>query len=111
MNQSRRIAEAKRSVIEMYDSGYVTPVMRKDVKVFGRSALGALYAGINGMWLGGYATEHDALVGQKAGLCNVRRRPQRTNHGIGTIFAGSRKAGLPFASVANAKHWSAFKAY
>ena len=65
MNQSRRVAEAKRSVIEMYDSGYVTPVMRKDVKVLGRSALGALYAGINGMVMGGYATDHDALVGRK----------------------------------------------
>jgi 3-hydroxyacyl-CoA dehydrogenase len=65
MNQSRRIAEAKRSVIEMYESGYVTPVMRKDVKVLGRSALGALYAGINGMVMGGYATEHDSLVGRK----------------------------------------------
>ncbi len=65
MNQDRRIAEAKRSVIEMYDSGYVTPVQRKDVKVLGRQALGALYAGINGMWRGGYATDHDSLVGRK----------------------------------------------
>jgi 3-hydroxyacyl-CoA dehydrogenase len=65
MNQGRRIAEGKRSVIEMYDSGYVTPVVRKDVKVLGRSALGALFAGINGMVMGGYATEHDALVGRK----------------------------------------------
>jgi 3-hydroxyacyl-CoA dehydrogenase len=65
MNQDRRIAEAKRSVIEMYDSGYVTPVQRKDVKVLGRQALGALYAGINGMWRAGYATDHDSLVGRK----------------------------------------------
>jgi 3-hydroxyacyl-CoA dehydrogenase len=65
MNQDRRIAEAKRSVIEIYDSGYVTPVPRKDVKVLGRQALGALYAGINGMWRGGYATDHDSLVGRK----------------------------------------------
>jgi 3-hydroxyacyl-CoA dehydrogenase len=65
MNQDRRIAEAKRSVIEMFDSGYVTPVQRKDVKVLGRQALGALYAGINGMWRAGYATDHDSLVGRK----------------------------------------------
>jgi 3-hydroxyacyl-CoA dehydrogenase len=65
MNQDRRIAEAKRSVIEMYDSGYVTPVQRTDIKVLGRQGLGALYAGINGMWRGGYATDHDALVGRK----------------------------------------------
>lgn len=65
MNQGRRVAEAKKSVIELFDSGYVTPVPRKDVKVLGRQALGALYAGINGMWRGGYATDHDALVGRK----------------------------------------------
>ena len=43
MNQGRRIAEAKKSVIEIFDSGYTTPVQRKDIKVLGQSALGALY--------------------------------------------------------------------
>lgn len=65
VNQNRRISEAKRSVIEMFDSGYVTPVPRKDIRVLGRSALGALYAGINGMWRAGYATDHDVLVAKK----------------------------------------------
>ncbi|MGI8637491.1 MAG: 3-hydroxyacyl-CoA dehydrogenase/enoyl-CoA hydratase family protein [Segetibacter sp.] len=65
MNQSRRIAEAKKSVIELYEQGYTTPVHRKDIKVLGRSALGALYAGINGMWRGNYATDHDAKVARK----------------------------------------------
>jgi 3-hydroxyacyl-CoA dehydrogenase len=44
INQNRRIYEAKKSVIELADSGYVMPVQRKDIKVLGRSALGALYA-------------------------------------------------------------------
>jgi 3-hydroxyacyl-CoA dehydrogenase len=65
MNQGRRIAEAKKSVLEIYDSGYTTPVQRKDIKVLGRSALGALYAGINGMQKANYATAHDALVARK----------------------------------------------
>ena len=65
MNQSRRIATAKRSVIALQESGYTMPVQRTDIKVLGRSALGALYAGINGMVKGNYATEHDALVGRK----------------------------------------------
>ncbi len=65
MNQSRRIADAKRSVIELYESGYTIPLVRKDIKVLGRSALGALLAGINGMWRAGYATDHDALVARK----------------------------------------------
>lgn len=65
MNQSRRVSEAKRSVLEMHQSGYVTPVPRKDIKVLGRTALGALYSGIHGMTQAGYATEHDALVARK----------------------------------------------
>jgi 3-hydroxyacyl-CoA dehydrogenase len=64
-NQGRRIAEAKRSVIELWESGYTTPVQRKDIKVLGRSALGALLAGINGMHRAGYATDHDTVVARK----------------------------------------------
>src|SRR6476619_4524015 len=41
LNQGRRISEAKKSVIELFDSGYTMPVQRTDVKVLGRSALGA----------------------------------------------------------------------
>jgi 3-hydroxyacyl-CoA dehydrogenase len=65
MNQERRIAEAKKSVIEIFDSGYTTPVARKDIKILGQSALGALYTGINGMWRAGYATDHDVVVAKK----------------------------------------------
>jgi 3-hydroxyacyl-CoA dehydrogenase len=65
INQGRRIAEAKTSVLELYNDGYTMPVPRKDVKVQGRSMLGALYAGINGMWRGHYATDHDVVVAKK----------------------------------------------
>ncbi len=65
MNQGRRIAEAKQAVIELYDDGYVMPVQRTDIKVLGRSMLGAMHAGINGMWRGNYASDHDVTVGKK----------------------------------------------
>jgi len=65
MNQDRRVAEAKRSVIDLYDGGYTMPVQRTDIKVLGRSALGALLAGIHAMEQGQYATEHDAKVARK----------------------------------------------
>lgn len=65
INIGRRISEAKQAVIEMYDDGYVMPVQRKDIKVLGRSALGAMYAGINGMRTANYATEHDVTVAKK----------------------------------------------
>lgn len=65
LNQGRRISEAKRSVLELFDSGYITPVQRTDIKVLGRSGLGTLLTGINGMLKANYATEHDALVARK----------------------------------------------
>ncbi len=65
MNQGRRIAEAKKSVIEIFDSGYTTPVQRKDIKVLGQSALGALYSGVHAMKTANYATDHDAVVAKK----------------------------------------------
>jgi len=65
INGGRRIAEAKQAVITMYEDGYVMPVQRNDIKVLGRSALGAMLAGINGMWRGHYATDHDVTVAKK----------------------------------------------
>ena len=65
LNLGRRIAEAKNAVIELYDDGYVMPVQRSDIKVLGRSMLGAMHAGINGMWRGNYATDHDVTVAKK----------------------------------------------
>jgi 3-hydroxyacyl-CoA dehydrogenase len=65
MNQSRRIADAKASVIEMYDRGYTQPIQRTDIRVLGRGGLGMLYAGINGMWRGNYITEYDVFIAKK----------------------------------------------
>ena len=65
VNINRRIADAKNAVINLYNEGYVMPVERIDIKVLGRSALGAMLAGINGMQKGRYATDHDAVVAKK----------------------------------------------
>jgi len=65
INIERRIAEGKQAVIEMYEDGYVMPVQRSDIKVLGRSMLGAMHAGINGMWRANYATDHDVVVAKK----------------------------------------------
>ncbi|MEY3737226.1 MAG: hypothetical protein RL544_4 [Bacteroidota bacterium] len=65
MNIGRRIASAKAAVLDLHAQGYTMPSIRKDVKVLGRSALGALLAGINGMQKAGYATAHDAVVAKK----------------------------------------------
>jgi len=65
LNAGRRIEAARQSVIELYDGGYQTPLQRKDIKVLGKSGLGAMYAGIHAMWRGGYATDHDRTVAKK----------------------------------------------
>jgi 3-hydroxyacyl-CoA dehydrogenase len=65
VNPDRRIADAKNAVLELFQDGYSQPVPRTDIKVLGRSALGALYSGIHGMWRGNYATDHDVLVAKK----------------------------------------------
>jgi 3-hydroxyacyl-CoA dehydrogenase len=65
MNNNRRIAEAKRAVLEMADEGYTQPTPRKDVKVLGRSAMGIFYAGTNAMLSGHYISEHDQKISQK----------------------------------------------
>ena len=65
MNISRRISMAKNAAIELYDNGYIMPVQRNDIKVLGQSALGAMHAGINAMWRGQYASEHDVKIAKK----------------------------------------------
>ncbi|MEJ7610890.1 MAG: 3-hydroxyacyl-CoA dehydrogenase/enoyl-CoA hydratase family protein [Ferruginibacter sp.] len=65
ININRRISEAKKAVVNLYDEGYVMPVQRTDIKVLGRTGLGAMYAGINGMHKGKYATDHDVTVAKK----------------------------------------------
>ncbi|CAL1516512.1 3-hydroxyacyl-CoA dehydrogenase/enoyl-CoA hydratase family protein [Chitinophaga sp. MM2321] len=65
LNPARLIADAKRSVIALADEGYTRPVERTDVKVMGRSALGALLAGVYAMKFGNYISEHDQKVANK----------------------------------------------
>jgi 3-hydroxyacyl-CoA dehydrogenase len=65
MNKARQIADAKVKVLELAAAGYVQPAPRKDVRVLGKSALGTLYAGIEGMRAGNYISDHDKKVAQK----------------------------------------------
>ncbi len=65
VNQSRRIAEAKQSVRDIFDNGYTAPVQRTDIKVLGRGGLGMFYAGINGMFKGNYISEYDVFIAKK----------------------------------------------
>lgn len=65
MHADRLIQEAKDKVLALSDSGYTQPVIREDILVLGRTALGALYAGTEAFKISNYATEHDMKIARK----------------------------------------------
>ncbi len=67
VNANRVIADAKSSVLELDEAGYTMPVEAKDITVQGRTGLALVHAGVQGMKMGGYASEHDVKIAQKIG--------------------------------------------
>jgi 3-hydroxyacyl-CoA dehydrogenase len=65
INPDRRIADAKRRVLMLHEKGYTQPVSRKDIRVQGRSGLGALMAGIHAMRMGNYISDYDKFIAEK----------------------------------------------
>ncbi len=65
INADRRIADAKRKVLSLWEAGYTQPAPLKAVKVLGRGALGGLLSGVHGMWRGQYISEHDKKIAEK----------------------------------------------
>ena len=96
INPSRQIADAKLATIQLAEAGYSMPVQKKNIKVQGRGGLALFYAGINGMKMGNYISDHDELIAEKNCQCDVWRRLYLTYGSIRTISAGSRKRSIPF---------------
>ena len=65
VNKDRQIADAKREVLAMAASGYAQPTPRTDIKVQGRGGMALFLAGINGMKMGKYISDHDAKIAHK----------------------------------------------
>lgn len=65
INQSRLISRAKEKALELYEAGYVQAAQREDILVLGRTALGALYSGVEAFSIGNYASEHDKKIARK----------------------------------------------
>ncbi len=65
LNRTRLLTDAKAKVLELYEAGYTQPVERTDIKVNGRVGLALFEAGVNGMLLGNYISEHDAKIAKK----------------------------------------------
>ena len=65
VNRDRQIAEAKKHALIMAEAGYTQPVLRKDVKVLGKQALGMFMVGTDSMEAGHYISEHDKKIANK----------------------------------------------
>jgi 3-hydroxyacyl-CoA dehydrogenase len=63
MNADRLIADAKKEVLALAETGYVEPQPRTDVLALGLPALSTLKLGIHQMKRGGYISDHDAEIG------------------------------------------------
>ena len=65
LSRARLLLDAKKDVINLYDSGYTQQKERDDIKVQGRSGIAMFEAGITGMLFGNYISEHDKKIAQK----------------------------------------------
>jgi 3-hydroxyacyl-CoA dehydrogenase len=65
LNRNQVISEAKREALALADAGYVQKARRNDVWVEGKQGLALFKAGIQGMLMGRYVSEHDALIANK----------------------------------------------
>ncbi|MFH1004175.1 MAG: 3-hydroxyacyl-CoA dehydrogenase/enoyl-CoA hydratase family protein [Bacteroidota bacterium] len=65
VSRARLLAKAKSACLEIAKEGYSKPVMRKDIRVLGKQALGLAYIGVNSMQSGNYISEHDVKIAQK----------------------------------------------
>lgn len=62
INKDRQILDAKSAVLELFDAGYTMPVQSKNIKVQGRTGMALFMAGIQGMRMGNYISDHDMKI-------------------------------------------------
>ena len=65
VNPNRRIAQAKKTAIDLAERGYTKPIPRDDIKVLGRTALASLMLGVYSFWKGNYISDHDKKIAEK----------------------------------------------
>jgi 3-hydroxyacyl-CoA dehydrogenase len=66
VNQDYLLAEAKQTVLDLVRDGYRPPVPEQ-VYAAGRDAYAALVIALHQMHGGGYASDHDVVIGKKLG--------------------------------------------
>lgn len=62
VNRDRQITEAKDAVVDLYEAGYTMPIKAKNIKVQGRTGMALFMAGIHGMRMGNYISDHDLKI-------------------------------------------------
>ena len=69
MNKDRQIGDAKNLAIELAESGYTKPTQSTDIRVQGKTGIALFMAGVNGLRMGNYISDHDVKIAQK--IANV----------------------------------------
>ena len=67
ISRAHHLAYAKQAALNLAEKGYTKPVMRKDIKVLGKEALGLVYVGADGFTTANYMSVHDKLIAEKLG--------------------------------------------
>ena len=65
VSKNRQIADAKAAVLEMADEGYVQPVQATNIRVQGKAGLALVSAGVTGMRMSNYISDHDLKIANK----------------------------------------------
>ena len=65
VNKHRQIADAKAAVLKLAAEGYTKPIMDQKIKVQGKTGLALVAAGVNGMRMGNYISDHDVKIANK----------------------------------------------
>lgn len=69
MNRDRQLSDGKKAVIELSEAGYTMPQQARNIRVQGRTGMALFLAGIHGMRMGNYISDHDAKIAMK--IANV----------------------------------------
>lgn len=67
VNKNRQLADAKAAVLDLANAGYVQKPQATNIRVQGRAGLALVAAGVNGMRMGKYASDHDVKIANKIG--------------------------------------------
>jgi len=62
INKDRQILDAKAAVIELADAGYTMPTPAKNIRVQGKTGQALFLAGLQGMRMGNYVSDHDVKI-------------------------------------------------